>query len=294
VFGYVYASCDREVEKMAEVSAAPYRVDFSRRDIFIWAALILFFNHLVGVAKGMWSASFSELISGLCAVGAFQYMAWYAVFRLLAASNAAPTVRRKDILITAGLCALVLLPTSRMIWVAATGVAVYLMICSRDDLSMRAAGMVLAALSVQEFWGHVFFQLIDMPLLRAETAVVGTTLQLTRGGTIWHDNIITRTSGHGIVLFPYCSSFHNVSLALLCWLTLTRLRNLNWRRYDFVVGGLAAGTMILLNTTRLYLMSLDVDAYHFWHDGGGADIFKVGASVSVLLLTLYGSRPLMP
>jgi hypothetical protein len=178
-----------------------------------------------------------------------------------------------------------------MIWVAATGVAIYLLICSRGDLSMRASGIVLAALSVQEFWGHVFFQLITMPLLRAETAVVGKMLQLTRGGTIWYDNMISTQSGHGIVLYPYCSSFHNLSLALLCWVTLTRLRYLTWRGNDFVLGGLVAGMMILLNTTRLYLMAFDVDAYHFWHEGIGSIIFEVGASISVLLLTLYGSRP---
>ena len=108
---------------------------------------------------------------------------------------------------------------------------------------------------------------------------------------MWHDNIITLPNGHGIVLYPYCSSFHNVSLALLCWLTLTKLRHLNLRGYDFVVGGLAASTMMLLNTARLYLMALDVDNYHFWHDGAGFYIFEVGASISVLLLAMYGSRP---
>jgi hypothetical protein len=176
-----------------------------------------------------------------------------------------------------------------MIWVAAAGVAGYLLVCNRDDLRMRAAAIVLTALSVQELWGHFFFQLVAFPLLRVETAVVGTALQLTQAGTIWHDNIITTPSGHGIRLYPYCSAFHNVSLALLCWLTVTKLRHLNWRSYDFVVGGLAAGVMILLNTGRLYLMAMDINSYHFWHNGAGVDIFEVGASLLVLLLVLYGS-----
>jgi hypothetical protein len=278
-----------EIKQMAEIIAAPCRWDFPRRNVFIWVSVILFTNQLISTARG--SASVGEMISGLFTVGVFQYMAWYAIFRLLGASHLMPTARRKDVLIIAALLMLLFLPTSRMIWVVAAGVAVYLSICSRDDLSMRAAGIVLAALSAQEFWGHVFFQLIATPLLRAETAVVGTILQLTRRGAMWHDNIITMMSGHAIVLYPYCSSFHNLSLALLCWVTITKLHHLNWRDYDFLMGGLIAGTTILLNTARLYLMALNVDAYDFWHNGAGFHIFEVGLSVSVLLLTLYGTRP---
>lgn len=219
-------------------------------------------------------------------------MAWYAIFRLLSLSNPARAARPRDVLTIMGLCLLVFLPTSRMIWVAAGGVAVYLLLCAGRDRSMRAAGTVLAALSVQELWGHVLFDLIAAPLLNAETAVVGTMLQFTHSGTVWHDNVITTPSGHGILLYPYCSSFHNISLALLCWIVVSRLRNVNWRGADIIMGGVVAGAMVVLNTTRLYLMARDTGSYHYWHEGTGADIFTIAASLSVLLLSLYGSRPL--
>jgi hypothetical protein len=197
---------------------------FRRRDLGIWAAVILFANQLLGVISGTPLLSPGELISQLCAIGIFQYMAWYAIFRLLAASNPSLLARWWDVLIIVALCSLVFLPTTRMVWMAAAGVAVYLVVCNAGDRRMRAAGIVLAALSLQEFWGRNLFYLIAAPLLDIETAAVGTVLQLTRPGAVWHDNIITMPSGHGIVLYPYCSSFHNVSLALLCWVTLTKLR----------------------------------------------------------------------
>jgi hypothetical protein len=278
---------------MAEMITVTSRLNLPQRDIFIWAVVIFFSNYLVELVKGTWQSSLSDTISGLCTVDVFQYMGWYAIFRLLGASDVIPMARRKDVLIITAFCLLVFLPADKMIWVAATGVAVYMMFCSRDDLRLRAAGIVLAALSVQEFWGHILFQLISMPLLRAETAVVGTILQLTRRGVMWYDNIITTSSSHGIVLYPYCSSFHNVSLALLCWLTLTKLRHLKWRGYDLIWGGLTAGTVILLNTMRLYFMALNVDYYNFWHEGAGSEIFAVGTSVSVISLTLYGSGRVM-
>jgi exosortase/archaeosortase family protein len=191
--------------------------------------------------------------------------------------------------LAAALSLLIFLPTSRMIWVAATGVAIYFWIFNGSDAKLRAAAIVLAALSVQELWGHVFFNLVALPLLRVETSAVGTILEAVRSGTVWQDNIITEPSGFGIVVYTGCSSFHNLSLAMLCWVTISRLRHQNWRRRDLVTGSLVAAAMILLNLARLCLMAWNIDLYHYWHDGLGADIFAIGASLAVLLISLYGA-----
>jgi hypothetical protein len=232
------------------------------------------------------------MLSGFWSVTVFQYIAWYTIFYRLSSSDSVKVANWRHILSITVICLFVFLP-AKGIWVAGTGIAVFCLISNRNDLKMRAAGVVLAALSVQEFWGHIVFQLISFPLLQAETAVVGTLLQLTWAGTVWHDNTITMPSGHGILLYPYCSSFHNVSLALLCWVTVTNLINLNWEHSHYATGAMAVVAMIIFNTGRLYLMALGPYSYHFWHEGAGSDIFQIGASLSVLLLTLCGSRLFM-
>jgi exosortase/archaeosortase family protein len=261
-----------------------------RRDVFIWAAAILFCNHLFGVVKEIPEVSLEALVSDLLAIGIFQYLAWYVVFRLLIASDAAPTAGPSDILVIAALCLPVFLPTSRMVWVAATGVAFYLWLFNQGDPKVRAAGVVLAALAVQELWGHIFFNLVIFPLLRAETAVVGTLLEVMRPGTVWHDNAITGPNGYGIVIINACSSFHNLSLAMLCWLTVSRLRHQDWRARDFVIGGVIGLTMILFNVVRICLMAWNNNLYHYWHDGIGAEMYAIAASLTILLMSLYGSR----
>jgi exosortase/archaeosortase family protein len=263
----------------------------SRRDIFIWAAVILFSNQLYSVIKEMPAASREAFVSDLLAIGIFQYLAWYVIFRLLGSSDRAPVAGLRDFLVTAALCLPVFLPTSRMIWVAATGIAIYLWLSSAGDPKLRAAGIVLAALAVQELWGHIFFNLATFPLLRAETAVVGTLLEAVRPGTVWHDNAITGPDGYGIVIINSCSSFHNLSLAMLCWLTVSRLRRQDWRVRDFVIGGAIGATMVLFNVARICLMGWDINLYHYWHDGIGAEMYAVAASLTILLMSLYGSRP---
>ncbi len=260
-----------------------------RRQIFIWAAVIVFFNQIFGTIEEAPRASLENLVSDLLAVGVFQYMAWYVIFRLLGSSDLGPAARWQDLLVTVALCLLVFLPTSRMIWVAAAGIAIYLAIYNGGDPKLRAAGVVLAALSVQEFWGHIFFNLVAFPLLRAETAMVGTMLEVVRAGTVWQGNVIAGPSGHGIVIYTGCSSFHNLSLAMLCWLAVCKLRHQNWRRRDFVVGSVVGGTMILLNLGRLFLMAWDIDLFHYWHEGRGAEIYAIGASLAILSISLYGS-----
>ena len=261
-----------------------------RREVFIWAAALLLINQLFYQIKQDWSASLETLFYDLGAIGAFQFMAWYVIFDLLRASDPVPA-RRRELLVAAALCLLLFLPMSRAIWVAAVGIAIYLFIFNGGDLRLRAAATVLAGLSVQEYWGHIFFNLVAFPLLDAETAAVGTLLAAVRPGTGWQDNMITGPNGFGIVVYSACSSFHNVSLAVLCWLTVSRWRHQNeWRR-DLVMLGVVAGTMILLNLLRLCLMAWDVDLYDYWHTGPGADIFAIAASVAVLSISLYGSRP---
>lgn len=264
--------------------------DMSRRTVFIWASLILFLNQIVAVINAKSSASFDQIFAQLCAVGIFQYMAWYAVFRLLQSSDRRQQAQPIDAVVITFLCLLLVLPAGQMVWMVATATAVYLLIFSNGDRKLQAAGSVLAALSMQQLWGHVFYNLLAFRLLRAETAVVGTILQASGTGSVWQNNIITEPSGFGIVIYTECSSFHNLSVALLCWVTVSRLHGHSWSRRDFVFGALVAATMVAFNIARLSLMALNNDLYRYWHDGMGASIFAAGASFTILLLSLWGAR----
>jgi exosortase/archaeosortase family protein len=263
-----------------------------RREIFTWVVVILLLNQLLYQIKEDWSATLERLIYDLGAIGVFQLMAWYVVFGLLRDSNPVSVARWRDLLVSAALCLLLLLPMSRAIWVAALGIAIYLFIFNDGDPRLRAAATVLAGLSIQQYWGHIFFNLVAFPLLRAETAAVGTMLAAVRPGMVWQGNMITGPDGFGIVVYDPCSSFHNVSLAALCWLTVSRWRRLNQWRRDLMMLGVVAGTMILLNLVRLCLMAWTRDLYEYWHVGAGANMFAVAASLIVLLIALHGSRPL--
>jgi exosortase/archaeosortase family protein len=275
----------------AKTGEARGGLDLPRRELFLWLCAILVFNQLLAGVGELASASPGQLLSDVAAASVFQIMAWLAIFRLLSLSDRTEAAEIWDVLIALALCLPLLLPTARTIKVLALGAAIFLYLRGRSDPKLRAAGVVLAALTVQQYWGHIVFDMFALPLLRAETAVVGTLMHALRPGMVWHGNIITGPSGFGIILYSGCSSFHNLSLAMLCWLTVSRVRNQDWRRSDFLTGLAIGAAMIACNVVRLCLMAWGPDSYEYWHNGPGAQIFAVGASVMVLVLSLYGSRP---
>jgi exosortase/archaeosortase family protein len=266
-------------------------LDLSRRDLFLWVCAILFFNQLLAAVGELQSASPWRLLSDLADSSVFQILAWYAIFRLLAASHSKQPAQVSDILLALALCLPLFLPTTRTMKVLALGAAMFCWIRGRDDPKLRSAGIVLGALAIQEYWGHIVFDLFALPLLRAETAVVGTLVQAMRAGTVWQGNVITAPSGFSVIVYSACSSFHNLSLAMLCWVTVSRLRNQSWRNRDLLTACVIGAAMIACNVARICLMAWSPDLYEYWHNGPGAQIFAVGASAMVLALSLYGSRP---
>ena len=76
---------------------------------------------------------------------------------------------------------------------------------------------------------------------------------------------------------------------MLCWVTLTKLNRPNWIATDFIFGAAVCIVMIAVNVTRLYVAALDPASYEYWHNGDGAHIFRVGVSLIILLISLWGS-----
>jgi len=268
---------------------------FTRRELFIWFAAIIFATKFFQSVLQVSGLSFQDsLFVRAAGIGAFQLLAWFAVFRLLAREPSRDPATHQDFAVIGllGIFNIALnimnaVPAQRVIWIVATLSAIYIYLMSPKGSYSRAAATVLLALCVQSLWGPILFSLFAFDLLRADAAIVGAFLDLTQSGYAWHDNVIA-TQGHSIEIYSGCSSFHNVSLAMLCWVTLTKLTRPIWIATDFIFGAAACAVMIAVNVTRLYVAALSYGSYEYWHNGDGAHIFQVGVSVIILLICLWG------
>lgn len=260
-----------------------------RREMLLWLAIALLGVQLFAISAGSLEAYLAGLQGHLASKNIFTYVAWFAVLSLLADSARQAPGRASDAVLVLAVIASGLLTTRSAPWLAMTASAAYLMVRDRTDIKLNAAGAVMLALAFNGFWGPRFFESFAYYLLQADAALVGAALNASRTGIQWSETIVGASSEHSIIVYGPCSSFHNISLGLLCWVALTKLARPHWVRSDIWVGVAVVLTVIALNASRLYLMALDAENYAYWHTGTGQLIFAWATTLSVLAISLYGA-----
>lgn len=258
----------------------------SRRELFLWVAAILaascFFRSEAYPAVD----AFDALVRALTSWNVLHYLGWYALFQLLADSEPSEPASPRDILLCLFATLLPFSPLRSAPWLAATLVAVYIFATSASGSKFRAAAFVLLALAINGLWAPQFFNFFALFVLRIDAAIVAATLSLTQPDIAWHDTIIA-SARHSIVIYGPCSSFHNLSASLLCWVALSRLVWSDWAWRDAWAGLLICATVVAFNTVRLYCMALSPEQYAYWHAGFGARLFAWGLPIAVIAIASW-------
>jgi len=161
--------------------------------------------------------------------------------------------------------------------------ALYLVFRDRDDLNTRAAGTVAAAVAVQAVWAPLIFSKISFLLLQIDAGVVGWLISQFVPGASWSGTVVYAPSGHNVAIFAACASFHNLSLASLCWVTLTMLHRPYWVKSDLYVGLVGMLVQFGFNVWRLVFVCLSLPMYEFWHEGFGINIFSAVATACAII-----------
>jgi hypothetical protein len=89
--------------------------------------------------------------------------------------------------------------------------------------------------------------------------------------------------GHEVAVYAPCASFHNLSLASLCWVTLTMLHRPYWLKSDIYVGVAAALIQFGFNIWRLVFVCLSLPMCEYWHEGFGRHIFSAVATACAII-----------
>ena len=267
-----------------------------RREAFLWVVVCLFANQALQLVD---FGSRSAFAASLAQQNLIYWLACYAVIYRLYASERASRASRFDCYLVLAICVSVFsasfLPYRFGMGVLATITAGYFLITHGGDRNLKAAGAVLLALAIHLVWAPILFQLFTPELLRADAALVGEILTFLRPDIVWSDNSFHAPGGHSVSLIGGCSSFNNVSIAVLACATVAMLSRTQWVRRDLATVAIACILMILINAIRICLLAWSGESHLYWHDGTGAQILGIVQTIVILLVAWWGvSSPSMP
>ena len=165
-------------------------------------------------------------------------------------------LRSTDLAVGVVFLILVMLPIFALSWVAVTGLSLYLLLFANGGSERRRGALILLALTVPMLWSGLIFRFFAGPLLEFDASLAAWILGTDRVG-----NVFRFADGSGsVVVLPACSSVANISLAFLCWVSVTQWVKHPWSVMDIFWSLLACTSVIAVNVIRISLMGLSP-----WH-----------------------------
>ena len=191
-------------------------------------------------------------------------------------------VRSLELLLAAGFIFLVILPIGALSWLAVTALSIYILVSTDVSTSRRGAFILLAA-TVPMLWARWSFLLFTNSILAADASLVSWLLGTHRTG-----NLVEFADNSGqLVIFPPCSSLGNVTLAFLCWVTLSQLVRYRKSGNGFFWCLLACAAVVAVNVTRMTILGLSEWHYAAFHNEWGdavANIIMLSLVVGICAL----------
>jgi hypothetical protein len=170
-------------------------------------------------------------------------------------------VHSADFAVGAGFLFLVILPIGPLSWFAVTALCLYVLV-STNDPSLRRGAVILFATTVPMLWSRMLFQFFADTILQVDASLVSWLLGTHRAG-----NLVEFKDGSGLlVILPTCSSLANVSLAFLCWVTVSQFVGHKKSAYDILWCLMACASVVAVNVTRISLMGLNLLLYNGIHN----------------------------
>jgi len=212
------------------------------------------------------------------------FAAFAGVSALLEEKNEA--IRAADLAVAVAFLGLVILPIFAVSWVAVTGLSLYILFFANGGSGRRRGALILLALTVPMLWSRLLFQFFAKPILDIDATLVASLLGTNRVG-----NMVEFVDGSGyMVVLPACSSLANMSMAFLCWVSITQWAKRRWLAMDIVWSLLVCASVIAVNVTRISLMGLSRGHYEAIH-GQWGDLVTSSVMLGLMVgFSVLGAR----
>jgi hypothetical protein len=258
----------------------------NRNQLFAALIVIAFANGiLVRVADGFRGHGVIESLSNTLDISAIVWVSLaVGVFMLLRAPAAGLAGRDTWVAIAASL--LIAIPSAPFSWLALSGAAVYFLRTNQRDSMAQRGGWILLAVTIPMFWSRIVFSLFSGSILNFDAVLVSWIVGTKRAG-----NAIEFADGSGYLwIAPSCSSFANVSLAVLCFVLFHKMHTcgpvIGYLRWAI----LACASVVAINVMRLALIDIYSEHFDLLHGSTGATVTNWLTIVAVFGICAFGMR----
>ena len=110
-------------------------------------------------------------------------------------------------------------------------------------------------------------------------------------GTNRFGNTVGFADGSGtMIITPACNSFSNISMALLCWVTVTQWAKHRWSPTDLVWCFMACVSVVAINVMRIAITGQSQANYELIHNEWGEMVLGTIMTIFIIGFSVLGAR----
>jgi hypothetical protein len=262
----------------------------SRNELFAGLAVLGFANGISErISHTVADTGITAALVSTFDISAIVWVAWVLSLVFVLRSPMQP-IRRSDGLVASGALLAFLGPVAPLSWLALAGLAIHMLRTSPHSRLLRRGAWILLALTVPMFWSRLLFAILSDTILKGDAILVGWLVGTPRSG-----NAIQLADGSGYLwIAPACSSLANVSLVVLCWVTVSKGVGRSGSLWDAGWVALACVAVIAINVTRISLIGFYPAYFDLLHGPIGATVaswLTLGMTVAICLFAVWRDLP---
>jgi exosortase/archaeosortase family protein len=260
------------------------RLGLSRNELFAGLAAIGFVNGISEKVMAEWAAN--GPLAAVFDTFDISVIVWAAtlVGLMLLLRDRDGSIGSAD-LVVGGLAALTfLVPVPSLSWLGIDLIAIYLLkFAAGSAVTLRAAA-ILFAVTIPMFWGRLLMAAFGHLILQVDATLVSWFVGTSRSG-----NVVPFADGSGAMwVAPACSSFTNLSLAILAAVLFVKAFDRQWSARTLLISGLACASVVVINVVRIGLIGLHPEHFELLHGDVGATVAGWMTTAAILGLCAYG------
>src|SRR5436189_2631891 len=270
----------------AQESRTAIRPSLSRPQLYAAVTAILMANAVA--AKVLQSLSLEGVATTLSTglgVSWTYWLACAATLRLAWTQDPSPA-RPRDLWLAAACVVAAMIPISQASGLACTARGLASLIDKDQGPRLKAAAIVLLAISVQVLWSRLLMLFFVGPIATLDAHAISLFIQRPVVGNEVH----FVHGAHRLSILSACTSVQNASMALMLYVAIVRSFRPQPRIDElWALAGVFA-SVVAINYGRLVLMAQNMSMFNFVHSGMGWPITEAIITITILAWAIGSVR----